>query len=265
MLGSRNHKERLNRQAKRQTHFGVRKFKVGVASVAIATSLYFMGGQAANVHAEEAVEPTVALEGVETGEEKAPAETPDVPVEPTGEAVDPTDQPEKEETPEGEQTEEEHSAPTGSESSDKGETALPKNADQPEGEAGEEAKSEDGDSEETDKSDEPKAEDKETNPEKFTRSVPGSQIVKLNQKNINEIEFPDYAGVLTHHYFREISKEEIFDYVKNNPEIKKLLDENQINISSTNLSYTGFDAPVEGEGRQEKDGDVTIKINWWIL
>ncbi|AMB98621.1 hypothetical protein AWM75_00805 [Aerococcus urinaehominis] len=45
MLSRHNHKEWLRKQADRKTHFGLRKYSVGVVSVALSASLLFLGSQ----------------------------------------------------------------------------------------------------------------------------------------------------------------------------------------------------------------------------
>ncbi|MCY3041628.1 YPDG domain-containing protein [Aerococcus sp. JJEM-2022c] len=97
-------------------------------------------------------------------------------------------------------------------------------------------------------------------------------------KPINEIEFPEYAGALSHNFFEEgIKGAKLMDFIKANPAIKEALEANNIDWSNISLEVddsaltnTRID-PVHGPqihsvtygpNREERAADILIRLKY---
>ncbi|WP_195851577.1 YPDG domain-containing protein [Aerococcus urinae] len=106
----------------------------------------------------------------------------------------------------------------------------------------------------------------------------GSPVNTGTPKPINEIEFPEYAGALSHNFFEEgIKGAKLMDFIKANPEIKEALEANNIDWSSVSLEVddsalknTRID-PVHGPqihsvtygpNREERAADILIRLKY---
>ncbi|WP_181566226.1 YPDG domain-containing protein [Aerococcus mictus] len=106
----------------------------------------------------------------------------------------------------------------------------------------------------------------------------GSPVNTGAPKPINEIEFPEYAGALSHNFFEEgIKGAKLIDFIKANPAIKEALEANNIDWSSVSLEVddsaltnTRID-PVHGPqihsvtygpNREERAADILIRLKY---
>ncbi|MHC3404476.1 Rib/alpha-like domain-containing protein [Aerococcus sp. Group 2] len=310
MLSKNNQHEQIRKRSQRNYHYAIKNLKIGVFSVAVSVGLSFLGQgaivQAAELQAADTLPSSATVVDENAKENKnspvqpeaVHAETPasntqasSKPAEVQPEAVKPaqTGQADKVQAEAAKAAKVDHTAevqPVSDEKENKvsnvEKTASPQ-AEKPAPK--QDTASVDGVAPEAPKPTETaptKPEDSKSTDDRtqagYYDDRNGSPVNTGTPKPINEIEFPEYAGALSHNFFEEgIKGAKLMDFIKANPAIKEALEANNIDWSNISLEVddsaltnTRID-PVHGPqihsvtygpNREERAADILIRLKY---